>query len=529
MQPDTRKERKRERTVAALGGLMYALFSAFGWQMQHEGKSKPLWALLAAGILTPLFGAALARLFEYRGKSKNSETGAMQKPFCTARAFAFILLCYVPMYLITFPGSFAYDSPFQLRQAFTGEYSTHHPLLHTLLLGGCVRLGQALGSINMGAALYTAIQMALLAGCFALTCASVARRCGAKSARRCAVVFAIYPLHMLFAVNATKDVLFGGLFALTLALAYEAAEQERQSRALCEGLILAGAAMILLRNNALYAAVVWIVLLVPALGKRRGLMLCALTAAVLAMAVNSLLAAATGAQKGNASEMLSWPIQQMARARLYEEEKLTGEEKAAIDELMPGEAWRNYDPTISDPVKFEFDTERFKLDLSRYLGVYVNVGLKCPKTYFDAVLALTYPFFYPYSEYGVSGYYLQMGISREQIDQWCSFEWISSQSLFPRVLASLTWRFGAKGAMQIPGLGYLFNTGVIVWAMFYLVLREAYFGRWRRFAVGLLPVLLWGTFLLGPVMAGRYVYPFVCALPVMACRANPMTKKEESV
>ena len=49
--------------------------------------------------------------------------------------------------------------PFQLEQVFTGRYSAHHPLLHTLLLGGCVRLGQALGSINLGAALYTVLQM----------------------------------------------------------------------------------------------------------------------------------------------------------------------------------------------------------------------------------------------------------------------------------------------------------------------------------------------------------------------------------
>ena len=73
-------------------------------------------------------------------------------------------------------------------------------------------------------------------------------------------------------------------------------------------------------------------------------------------------------------------------------------------------------------------------------------------------------------------------------------------------------------AMQIPAIGYWFNMGAIVWVMLALILREAYFGRWRRFAVGLLPVLLWGTFLLGPVMAGRYIYPFVCALPVLACR-----------
>lgn len=58
------------------------------------------------------------------------------------------------MLLITFPGSFAYDVPYQLRQVVTGQYSTHHPLLHTLLLGGLLQLGRYLGDINIGAALY---------------------------------------------------------------------------------------------------------------------------------------------------------------------------------------------------------------------------------------------------------------------------------------------------------------------------------------------------------------------------------------
>ena len=80
--------------------------------------------------------------------------------------------------------------------------------------------------------------------------------------------------------------------------------------------------------------------------------------------------------------------------------------------------------------------------------------------------------------------------------------------------------------MQIPVVGWLFNTGVIVWVMLALVLREAYFGRWRRFAVALLSMLLWGTFLLGPVMAGRYAYPFVCTLPVLA--SGPGADREKT-
>ena len=155
----------------------------------------------------------------------------------------------------------------------------------------------------------------------------------------------------------------------------------------------------------------------------------------------------------------------------------------------------------------------------KYIGVYLSVAAKCPQAYLDALLAHTYSFWYPYSEYGVAGYYLQMQVSDEHYD-WCDFERIHAQSIAPRVLSSLSWRFGAKGAMQIPVIGYLFNMGIIVWIMLYFTLREAYFGRWNGFVCALLPVLLWATFLLGPVMAGRYIYPFVCCLPVLASRVS---------
>ena len=510
--------RGRKRGSILLGGAMYALMASFGWQAEHLEASRPGRALLAAAALLPFAMAALAlllRLSERRAQAVR-ESGR----FSAKKAFGVILACYVPMFLVMLPGSFAYDVPFQLEQVFTGRYSAHHPLLHTLLLGGCVRLGQALGSINLGAALYTVLQMTALAACFAAACASIARQSGARAARWSAAFFAVYPLHMIMAVNATKDVLFSGLFALTLALAREAVTAKRMDGKLGAGIAGAGAGMMLLRNNALYAVAAWVLLLLVMRRQRAlraaGAMLAAMA---LCVAANGALKTATHAAEGDLCEMLSWPIQQLARARSLHGDRLTDEERAAIDELMPGESWALYDPTISDPVKFEFDTQALLRDVGKYARVYASVGAKCPQAYLDALLKHTYSFWYPYSEYGVSGYYLQMGIS-DQYYEWCDFERISDQSLAPRVRASLSWRLGAQGAMQIPAVGWLLNMGVIVWVMLYLVLREMYLGRFGSFAVGMLPVLLWGTYLLGPVMAGRYIYPFVCSLPVLASPAR---------
>jgi len=503
----------RKRITVMLGGAMYALFAALGWQAEHLGESRPLAALIAALALWPPAMGALHLLL--RAGERRAQKTRPQGTFSPVRAFWGILACYVPMLLITFPGSFAYDVPFQLEQVFSGSYSTHHPLLHTLLMGGLVKLGQQLGSINLGAAAYTIVQMAALAACFAVCCASVARQSGARAALLSAAFFALYPLHMMMAVNATKDVLFSGLFVLTLALAREALCLG-MSRRLFAALALSGAGMMLLRNNALYAVTVWIVLL-TLLVRRQALRVAGtmLLGVMLCMGANGAMKSVTDAVDGSVSEMLSWPIQQMARTRNLHGEMLSGEEKQAVSELMPDASWAKYLPTISDPVKFDFDAQRLKEDPAKYAGAYLSMGRKCPKAYFDALLMHTYSFWYPYGEYKVAGYYLQMQVSDEHYE-WCDFERITSKSLAPQVLAALSWRFGAKGAMQIPLLGYAFNMGVIVWVMLYFVIREAYLGRWKGFAAGLLPVLLWGTFLLGPVMAGRYIYPFVCSLPVLA-------------
>ena len=516
-----RKLHGRKLAVCLLGGTVYALFAAVGWQAEHGGHIQAGYALLTAALLVWPIAALLSVLLE-RGYARSMR---QEKRFRAGRVFWFILTCYVPMFAVALPGSFAYDVPYQLRQVVTGAYSTHHPLLHTLLLGGLLQLGRALGDINVGAGLYTALQMTLLAGCFALTCGSIARQCGARAAKRAAVFFALYPLHMVMAVNATKDVLFGGFFALTLALLNEM--NAKPTQGLYAKIAVCGALTVMLRNNMAYAALVWLALWAVASRKKgRNAALAVLLALALGLGGNAALKRATHAADGDMSEMLSWPIQQLARARLEDGDKLSDEEKAAIDEIMPDETWRLYDPTVSDPVKFEFDTQTFRADMKKYIGVWLSVGQKCAGTYLDAAAALTYPFFYPYSEYRVSGYYVQMGMSEAYDASWCDFDPPESRSLFPRVLASLTWRFGAKGAMQIPVVGWLFNTGVIVWMMLFFALRELYWGRWMRFVAALLPVLLWGTYLLGPVMAGRYIYPFVCALPVLAARPERAAKED---
>lgn len=77
-----------------------------------------------------------------------------------------IFLCWLPIFLAYYPSVFAYDAEGQLYQVIAKDYSTHHPLLHTLFLGAFFRLGGAIGSYQTGMAVHSAVQMVLMALAF---------------------------------------------------------------------------------------------------------------------------------------------------------------------------------------------------------------------------------------------------------------------------------------------------------------------------------------------------------------------------
>lgn len=85
-------------------------------------------------------------------------------PFVFAFYTAVILLCWLPVFLAYYPAVFAYDAEGQLYQVMAHDYSTHHPLIHTLFLGAFFKLGEKLpGTYSSGMALHSIVQMFLMA------------------------------------------------------------------------------------------------------------------------------------------------------------------------------------------------------------------------------------------------------------------------------------------------------------------------------------------------------------------------------
>lgn len=517
-----RDMRLRQRMIILLGGLMYGLFFALGHEMERYGTCRMPMVIGKTILMGAVFAALLAGFLylSARRAARLQPPAKGEGRFFTPLAFLFIFACYLPMYLLVFPGTYCVDTPNQLMQISSGLYSTNHPLLHTLLLKLCIDCIGLLGTLNRCAALYTLLQTAALALCFALVCASIARTCGPRAAKGGALFFGLYPLHMFLAGSYTKDVLFSGAFALMFALCVEAVTCARAGKRLLAGIVVSGALAAMLRHNMIYLACAWALILLLAL-KRRGLRvtLSVFLAMALAFAGNTALEMATNASSGDTlKEILSWPAQQMARARTIHPERFTQEEMDAMDEVILKQKWTEYTPTLSDPVKGAIDSSVLRGDPGRYLDAYLSVGKKCPQDYLDAVVALCYHYFYPYSEYRVYYDYVEMGISPYGWDVSYGEGRVVQNARFEPIRAWMEEHVWKDGADDIPVLGMLLNMGVMAWLMLLLVLREGFMGTRARLCVFLLPALLWFMYLMGPVMYARYIYAVICTLPVLAAR-----------
>jgi len=522
-----KKDVLRKRLVLAGGAVIYALLFALCSQIDKSGSVCLSASLLRFAAALPVALGALWLLLLRAMPKTEIKRREDEKPFCMLAAFVFLMACYGAMFLIQYPGSFMYDTQRQVFQIARDDYELFHPLAHTLLIRFCLSFRDVLGSIEKCAALYSMITLTIAAGCFAEVCASIARMHGRRAAGISLLFFGLYPAHAAFAANCTKDGLFSAFFALFFALCMEDVLSGKLSGGHRALRLLAGTLACLLRNNMIYALAAWAALLLLRGRKYLRVIACGVLAIALCVLANGAMQKATNARDGSKIEMLSVPIQQLARARLERPDCFTEEEQALMDLVFvdalyhtPEPLYMHYEPTLADPVKNYLDEnlvlERFN-DLSR---MWASVGMKCPGVYLDAFLNLALPSLYPYSEYKVAQPYIETGLQPGVVTAPFGLPPMSQPARFESIRNWMQEHIFATGADDIPVVRLLFNTGVVYWLLLMIVLYELCSGSFERFALSLLPVMLFGTLLLGPVMQGRYLYPFICVLPLFVARSK---------
>ena len=427
---------------------------------------------------------------------------------------AFVILCaaYLPFLILAFPGNVCWDAAGQIQQA-VGEsgYSLHHPLAHTLLMGGAVRLGEGLlGSREAGLFCYMLLQLAGLAAALASTIGVLARR-GLRKGLLWALllIYCVTPVYSNMASTALKDVPYASAvtgYVICLALLLEEPRLLKSLRFIT-GFVLLQVCVILLRNNGIYvillSGLVILVFFLKKYGWREagGLFLGALAGSLAAgELVLLLLAQACGASAGSLGEALSIPFQQTARYLQAYGDQVTEEERDAIEAVLGDmqELAGRYDPDSADPVKAQFRKSASTGDILAYLKQWAHGLFRHPGVYVEAFLAHTYGWFSPEVN--------------NSIRYEAEYDVVSRGGLFPGAekLLIFYYRFAAR----FTPLGILENVAFAVWGLFFLTCWQKSHGRGRLAAAGL---PLWISFLVCMASPGflhhaRYGFPILFSI-----------------
>ncbi len=442
-------------------------------------------------------------------------------------SFLFLLLCWLPVFLAVYPGFFVYDAQDEYIQVATRVFSTHHPLVHVLLLGGMIcGVHKLTDSYNLGIACYMVFQMVLAAGIFTFLFSYLRKKGVTRVLRIIGVVWlGLFPTVVMFTLCSAKDALFTLALLLLLVCLLEMGTEAAffESKGWQSLFVVSGMGMMLLRNNGFYAFLVMIPVLLLLQKKRRWrLLFLAVCAVAGCMLVNGGLKAALHADDSEYQELLTVPIQQLARTYKYAPEVFSGEDREVLYEILDEEALSLYTPRLSDPVKYRFANETFARDKGKYAKLWLRVGLKKPLIYLNAWWMTSYGFWYPdtvinvyggntvftftYKDNSYFGYEVEQPGVRESKIPWIDEVY--------RKLSLEVWK------EKVPVVSWLFSPGAMFWLYAFLFAWLLSRGRYELLYPFLPIFLIWLTVLLGPTYLPRYVLFFWYALPLFLAVAQ---------
>ena len=511
-------------------GFLFVFCIVSGAQLDLSGSvpfaNASMWiAVLVLAVIVAVMVRYFWELLETKRLLRNSAGTAGEKSSIGSWLITagVILLCYIPVFLAVWPGFFVYDAQDELLQVITRNFSTHHPLLHVLLMGGIVQLGyKVTDSYNAGIALYTFLQMAFLAGIFAWCVEKLKGRGMGKCGRvLLTLYFGLCPVLVMFSLCSAKDGLFTGMLLIMVLLIQELCRnsesffKNRFSMA-----VLAGASlgMMLLRHNGFYAFLVFIPFLIIYLKKCWKKITLYLFVIVLVYgAMNSAMTWIFRADSSENQEILTVPIMQLARVYTYEKDRISEEEKDVLYQYLSEEALGYYVPKVSDRVKIRFNNEAFSEKKAAFFALWAKWGLRYPFTYLNAWFLTSYGYWYPdtvidvyrgnevftftYGDSSYFGYEVEEPGHRESKIPW---------------LNELYRKMSLEIAQQkIPVVSMLFSPGFWFWAVAFMLGFIWYTGEYGRAVPFILPLLCWLTVILGPTYLVRYVVFLWVLLPVL--------------
>ncbi len=346
--------------------------------------------------------------------------------------------------------------------------------------------------------------------------------------------FALIPIHAIITIQTAQAVPFMGCFTMMLLYILRICFKRGNigsinSRSMLIKLILWGAASCLFRNNARYAILVGIFLILAFYHSAYKMVLIkSMTVIViLSFVYSGPILSLFNIQKGTAlREMLSLPLQQMCYVYLHDGDALTYQDKSEILEYLPEEAMDFYamNQSISDHSKGLADIKRIKNDPAKFLRLYLTIGSKSPMGYFKGAYLQNLGLLYldkSYPDPQMWHSYVQYTSTKLDDPKYIEIRRISLFPIYDKVLKLLFSSKGGYGGDQaqlfsdVPILSTLCRASTYFWFMIFAI-----FYAMKHKLNKSVPVLslYFGfilTVFLSPVILCRYIEPAIFITPIV--------------
>lgn len=339
-----------------------------------------------------------------------------ERPFLSS---ILTIITFWLIYIIAFyPVILSPDPSFQIKQFFNVDtkyaegvvkldenvnITNHHPVVHTLLLGGCISLGRLIGSDNFGLFIYSMIQIGILASTLSYTIKYLKKvNISLKVRVILLMIYSIVPMFPLYAMSAVKDTIYTSFMILYVIFLYDFItfnKNKKISNVKAISIVLLLLLISLFRNNGVYVVALSFPFIIG-YSKKNRIKTLAVFAIFLSLTTcySKVILPYFKITNGSIREMLSIPFQQTARYVKYNGDEVSEEDKRAIDKILTYDTIaERYKPELSDPVKNKYNKYATNEDLKEYFKAWYRGLKKHPETYIEATINNTYGYFYPNS------------------------------------------------------------------------------------------------------------------------------------
>jgi len=519
----------------------FALFLVFGFSYSVTGDTRLVTSNLILGtvsiiklctyyyFLKTVINLGIQKLKTFNLKKvklpkllKKFESYYENHPYKTT--ILIILICWLPYIISFYPAILSPDPSNQIKQYYGMEthyitgvnlidenivITNHHPVFHTFILGGFTKLGDMLGSVNLGLFFFTVFQLFIVISAMVYSLIYLKRLKVPFIARFVIlIIFALFPVFPLYALSPVKDTMFGALLVFYIIELHKLITVKKYTVKEYIALTLLLIIMMLVRNNGIYIIILSFITIIFMLKEKRlTLIIFLLSSLVVYEAHNKILLPTMHITPGSIREMLSVPFQQTARYAKYYGDELSEEEIEIIDKLLSYEDLaERYKPNIADPVKYEFNPYTEMSDLIEYFKVWASCLIKHPGVYIDATVNTTYGYFYP----NTSNWYVYHEYDKRLIKSGIDYHYNKLETSRD-VLTSFAVAFP-----YIPILGSLVNIGFVVWTYIFLLAYLITENKKRLIPLLTPAFVLLLTCVVGPVNTYfRYMFPIVLSLPLI--------------